>query len=475
MIFSSVIFLFYFMPVVLFCYFVVRKELRNFTLLIFSMLFYAWGEPRLILVLILSILINYFTGIGVYLLRGKVGSKIFLTASLAANLGLLFFYKYINFGIGVVNHIMQQFTVREAVPELSVALPVGISFFTFQGLSYVIDVYRGNVMAQRNPLNLALYIAMFPQLVAGPIVRYADICLEIKEREFILDDAVNGTRRFIIGLSKKVMIADVLAVVVDQVFSLPATQLTPEIAWLGAVCYTFQIYFDFSGYSDMAIGIGRIFGFHFLENFNLPYISTSITEFWRRWHISLSTWFRDYLYIPLGGNRRGNVYVNLFVVFLCTGLWHGAAFTFLFWGLWHGAFLIVERIGKLRGVVLPIPKGIRWIYTALIVLFGWVLFRSNSIAHAIAYIQAMFGGCSEGFRPLGLAYYLDNQVLITMVIALIISLGIPSRVVRYLKSRSSTVSKLLMYIQMLGLWLLFIGCMCMIVNGNYSPFIYFRF
>lgn len=472
MVFSSVLFLFYFFPAVLLCYFIIRKELRNATLLLFSLAFYTWGEPKFIFLLLFSIAINYVSGLGVCLLRKTVWAKVILILNILANIGFLFFYKYMNFSISIVNRIMQKITVWEPLPTLSIALPIGLSFFTFQGLSYVIDVYRGEVPVQKNPFYIALYISLFPQLIAGPIVRYTDIYHEIKERESSLNDIVEGTKRLIIGLAKKVMIADILASVADPIFSLPVNQLEPATAWLGAICYTFQIYFDFSGYSDMAIGIGRIFGFHFQENFNLPYISSSVTEFWRRWHISLSSWFRDYLYIPLGGNRRGNVYVNVLIVFLCTGLWHGAAFTFLFWGLWHGFFLIAERIGKRRGLVLSIPKGVRWIYTALVVVLGWVLFRSSSLHYAIAYLQAMVGICPEGFRQFGLAYYLNKQILFTLTVALVVSLGLPGRIAKRLEIPDT---QLFVYPKMAGLWLLLFGCMCMIVNGNYSPFIYFRF
>lgn len=361
------------------------------------------------------------------------------------------------------------------ISALTIALPIGLSFFTFQGISYVIDVYREEVPVQKNPLYVALYISLFPQLVAGPIVRYTDIYQEIKARESSLEDIAVGARRFIIGLAKKVIIADVLASVADPIFSLPTDQLELTTAWLGAICYTYQIFFDFSGYSDMAIGIGRIFGFHFQENFNLPYISTSVREFWRRWHISLSSWFRDYLYIPLGGNRRGNTYLNLLIVFICTGLWHGAAFTFLFWGLWHGLFLIVERIGKRQGWIVPVPKAVRWLYTTLVTVLGWVLFRSNGMRRAIAYFQAMVGIYPEGFRQFGLAYYLNRHILFTLIVALVVSLGLPGMVARRLENRFVAFAKYSEYLRILGLWVLLFGSMCMIVNGNYSPFIYFRF
>ena len=445
-------------------------------LLLFSLLFYAWGEPKFIFFLLLSIVVNYLAGLGINAARGSVWAKFFMAITVLVNMGGLFFYKYINFAISIVNSAMQRFSATwEMIPDLPVALPIGLSFFTFQGLSYVIDVYRDDVPVQKNPLHIALYISLFPQLVAGPIVRYADVYKEILHRESTLDNTAYGARRFIVGLAKKVMIADIMASVVDSIFALSAAELTPSVAWLGAICYTFQIYFDFSGYSDMAIGMGRIFGFHFLENFNLPYISSSMTEFWRRWHISLSTWFRDYLYIPLGGNRRGNVYINLFIVFFFFLLWHGAAFTFLFWGLWHGMFLILERIGKKHGIRIPVPRFIKWAYTALVVILGWVLFRSDTIEYAISYIRTMCGVYPDMFRQYSFSYYIDNQVIATLAAAAALSFGLPQRVLGLLRPMFSEFSKVFLYAKIAVLWLLLLGSMCMIVNGNYSPFIYFRF
>lgn len=475
MVFSSVFFLFYFLPAIVFGYFIVRRELRNTVLLLASLVFYAWGESQNIVVLLLSILINYLSGIGLHYTRGTVRAKLILAVSLLANLGILGFYKYINFGISIVNQLMAWLPAWQAVPGVSVALPIGLSFFTFQGLSYVIDVYRGDTPVQKNPFYIALYISLFPQLIAGPIVRYTDIRREMRERESSLDDIVQGVERFIIGLSKKVMVADVLAAVSDSIFGMSAGSLEWSTAWLGAICYTFQIFFDFSGYSDMAIGIGRIFGFHFPENFNLPYISLSVTEFWRRWHITLSRWFRDYLYIPLGGNRRGNVYFNLLIVFLCTGLWHGAAYSFLLWGLWHGLFLIAERVGKQRGWTLKLPAGLRWLYTALVVILGWVLFRSEDLGYALGYYAAMFRSAPVEYQQYGLAYYLDRQLIFTLTAALAVSLGLPRLTARFLKERTARFPELLPCVRIPCLWLLLLGCMCMIVNGNYSPFIYFRF
>lgn len=474
MVFSSVIFLFYFLPVTLGVYFIVKKEFRNAVLLLASLFFYAWGEPEFVVVLILSIFINYLVGIGIHVFRESRRAKWIMAIGIFADLFILFFYKYIDFTIGILNHISIKIIPGwEAIPPLGIVLPIGLSFFTFQGLSYVIDVYKNTVPVQKNPLHVALYISMFPQLVAGPIVRYIDIAPEIESRKSKLEDLSIGFQRFIIGLSKKVMIADILASVSDQIFSKSLDQLTTSVAWLGIICYTFQIFFDFSGYSDMAIGLGRIFGFRFMENFNLPYISCSVTEFWRRWHISLSTWFRDYLYIPMGGNRKGNVYIHLLIVFFCTGLWHGAALTFIVWGLWHGMFLVLERVGRLKGYTVPFPRCMCWLYTAFVVIIGWVLFRSSDLAYAASFLRIMFGDCYPDFKYFGVAYYLDNQIVFTLTAAFIVSIGVPGRIVSRLQKKQW--GHLWEHIKMCVYWLLLLCCMTMIVNGNYSPFIYFRF
>lgn len=474
MVFSSVIFLFYFLPATLGVYFIVKKELRNAVLLLASLFFYAWGEPKFIVVLILSIFINYLVGIGIHVFRESGKAKWIMAIGVFANLFILFFYKYIDFTISIFNHIsLKIIPGYGAISPMGIALPIGLSFFTFQGLSYVIDVYKNTVPVQKNPLHIALYISMFPQLVAGPIVRYIDIAPEIVSRESKLEDVSAGLRRFIIGLSKKVMVADILASVSDQIFNMPLEQLTASVAWLGIICYTFQIFFDFSGYSDMAIGLGRIFGFRFMENFNLPYISCSVSEFWRRWHISLSTWFRDYLYIPMGGNRKGNVYLHLLIVFFCTGLWHGAALTFIAWGLWHGTFLVLERVGRLKGYKVPFPRWVCWGYTGFVVIIGWVLFRSRDLVYAAGFFRAMCGICSPDFKFMGLAYYLDNQIIFTLMAAAIVSIGIPGKIMNFLQNKQW--GHLWEHLKMYVYWFLLLCCMTMIVNGNYSPFIYFRF
>ena len=351
MVFSSTIFLFFFLPLTLLAYFVVGPRGRNLILLAASLLFYAWGETVYLLVMLFSIAANYLFGLLIDRARerGSRGGTAFALA-VATNLGLLGFFKYANFFVDNLNQVLP--VLGLAPMDIGrVHLPIGISFFTFQALSYIIDLYRNETAVQRSLLNFALYKALFPQLIAGPIVRYRDVAREIEQRTVSLDDFASGVQRFIIGLGKKVLIANVMGRAADTIFATPAETLPATLAWTGSIAFMLQIYFDFSGYSDMAIGLGRMFGFHFLENFNYPYIARSVREFWRRWHISLSTWFRDYLYIPLGGNRHGPVRTgaNLLLVFLLCGLWHGASWTFLIWGVYHGIFLVLERVPAVRG------------------------------------------------------------------------------------------------------------------------------
>ncbi len=346
MVFSSITFLFFFLPVFLMGYLGVGKKGRNLFLLLASLFFYLWGEQLFVLVMLASIVMNYFFGllldrVGI---QGSRAGKFLLAAALVANLGMLVFFKYANFAVDNLNLLLSWLNMP-LMHLHKVHLPIGISFFTFQAMSYLIDLYRQEYKAQKNPLYLGLYISLFPQLIAGPIVRYSDIAEHIKKRTVSLHDFACGAERFVFGLGKKILIANPMGLMADHIFAMQAELLSTGTAWLGITCYTLQIYFDFSGYSDMAIGLGRMFGFHFLENFNYPYISRSIREFWRRWHISLSTWFRDYLYIPLGGNRHGNnrTSLNLLIVFLLCGLWHGASWNFILWGLMYGFFLVAER------------------------------------------------------------------------------------------------------------------------------------
>jgi len=468
MVFSSVVFLFAFLPTVLIGYYLLNPIFRNVFLLCSSLFFYTWGEPKFIFVMIASIAINYIIGMlidKIYLLMGKKGSVFVLAGGVLLNLALLVYFKYFNFIVLNLNNIFNLNLVVQ-----NIALPIGISFFTFQGMSYIIDLYRREIPVQRNPISVALYISLFPQLIAGPIVRYSDIYLQINERKIDVEKFAQGIKRFIIGLSKKILLANVLGEVADLIFGTPFNQVDSLTAWLGIICYTIQIYFDFSGYSDMAIGLGKMFGFDFMENFNLPYISKSITEFWRRWHISLSTWFRDYLYIPLGGNRSGNVYFNLLLVFVATGLWHGAAWNFLCWGLWHGLFLIIERIVKKKGIRTSAPGLIKWGYTMFVVVIGWVLFRADGIQGAFHYLMSMFNFIERDFIRFSVWYYLDRHVLFTLFVAGVLSSHLPSYIMEKIKN-----AKCVMFVQPATLLFLMVLCVVFVVNSSYNPFIYFRF
>ncbi|MCU6791773.1 MBOAT family protein [Paenibacillus sp. WQ 127069] len=472
MVFSSTIFLFCFLPLVLLFYYLLKIEYRNAFLLVASLSFYAWGEPRFVFVIILSILINYLFGLLTHVCQQKFGliiNRIILLTGVAANCCLLFYYKYYDFFFSSINSL-----TGLDFPLKHIVLPIGISFFTFQGLSYVIDLYMKKVPVQKNFIKFALFKAFFPQLIAGPIVRYVDVHQQIDNRICTVDDFAYGVRRFVMGLGKKIIIANTLGSVADNIFSLPNDQHSMTIAWIGAICYTFQIYFDFSGYSDMAIGIARMLGFKFKENFDFPYISKSITEFWRRWHISLSSWFKDYLYIPLGGNRRGNVYVNLLIVFIVTGLWHGAEWNFIIWGLWHGLFIIIERMLKKANLNIKVPKVLYWIYTALVVIIGWVLFRAPNLGYALEYLKIMFGlskATHVGFSPW---YYLDHSVIFMLLIACIASLPIS----KYLKETVGAYenhNNFSLLIQNTYIAMLFVLCIMYLVTTTYNPFIYFRF
>lgn len=471
MVFSSSIFMFLFLPVLLLLYFLNKNiTYRNIVLLIMSIIFYAWGEPKYVLVMLLSILVNYGMGLLLDKTEQKKKEKLkkgILFLAVFCNLGILFVFKYLNFVEDTINRLLR---IDLGIPDI--ALPIGISFFTFQGMTYVIDLYRGTVGVQKNPMKLALYISLFPQLIAGPIVRYADICEEIDHRTVKTEDLEYGIKRFIVGLSQKVIIANTLGAIADEIFAQNYSSVTVPTAWLGIVCYTAQIYFDFSGYSSMAIGLGRIFGFHFCENFNLPYKSKSITEFWRRWHISLSSFFRDYLYIPMGGSRRGNVYFHLFVVFLCTGIWHGASWNFIVWGLWHGIFMLTER--SFRGKDIRIPAIFKHIYTMLVVMIGWVFFRADNLRLAGGYLKSMFGLNQVQNVLFDWNYYLNYFSVFILVLAVIFS------VVSWNWDREYKMKKVWMAYAyqitvntvLLGL---FIFSIMVMLTSTYNPFIYFRF
>lgn len=475
MLFSSMIFLWVFLPIILVTYFVLDKKYRNIFLLLASLIFYAWGEPKYIFLMLLSIFINYSFGIGIDRTSSHQRRKWFLMSCIILNLGLLGYFKYFNFIIDNMN----QFLGGEVITPRNIVLPIGISFYTFQALSYVVDVYRykegrGEVKVQKNILNLALYITLFPQLIAGPIVKYHDIESQIEDRTVSLQYMAYGVKRFIYGLSKKVLISNTLALISDQVFGLQVNQIGFATAWVGILCYSLQIYFDFSGYSDMAIGLGHMLGFRFMENFNYPYISKSIQEFWRRWHISLSTWFREYLYIPLGGNRKGplRTYVNLMVVFFATGLWHGASWNFIIWGLFHGIFLVLER--KWLGKVLEQNKFklFNHIYTLLVVMIGWVFFRADNLNYALGYLKQMFmPSFTESTYPL--AQFLNIEGAITLVIGTLLC-GVAQGSIKKFKSALYNESRVYVS-EIIILSCLMFWCILYLASGTYNPFIYFRF
>ncbi|MGN0639067.1 MAG: MBOAT family O-acyltransferase [Huintestinicola sp.] len=459
MVFSSTVFLFIFLPVVLILYFLSAEKYRNVILLLASLFFYAWGEPKNILVMLASILINY--GLGFLVQENRKGRSLFLAFSVIYNLGVLYVFKYLNFTVDTINSVF-----GSSIQIQEILLPIGISFYTFQIMSYVIDVYRGNVKVQKNLINLALYVSMFPQLIAGPIVRYVDVEKQILDRKTTWDNAYTGVMRFSVGFSKKVLIADQLAKIADTAFGGEYGSIF--VNWIGIIAYSLQIFFDFSGYSDMAIGLGKIFGFDFPENFNYPYISQSIQEFWRRWHISLSSWFRDYLYIPLGGSRAGKMrtYINLIIVFFMTGLWHGASFNFIVWGLFYAVFLIIERLG-FSEVLKKIPSVFRHIYALFVILIGWVFFRADSLSAAIEFIKGMFtlsGSDYNNFR-----FVMTNEYWFFLIAGIIFSIP-HSKLTGLIKKNSVKES-----IYQTCVLLIFLVAVCYMVGSGYSPFLYFRF
>lgn len=469
MVFSSNLFIFFFLPLTIWGYYFVGKRFQNLFLLIASLVFFAWSQPQFLWVILVSIFVNYCGALFLNCFERTMARRIVLLVNIGINLGLLFYFKYFNFVVDSMNSLFKtEFKIEQII------LPIGISFFTFQGLSYVFDVYRKEVNVQKNPLKVALYILCFPQLIAGPIVKYGDIDFQIDNRNVTLDDFADGLERFIIGFAKKAVISNAMAIVVDKIWERGIEQNTVAIAWLGALCYTLQIYYDFSGYSDMAIGLGRIFGFHFNENFNLPYISKSITEFWRRWHISLSTWFREYVYIPLGGNRK-HVYLNLAIVFLLTGIWHGASWTFIVWGIWHGTFILAERFLK-KHYVVPKKKcfeAFRNIYTLFVVGIGWVVFRAPSLGDAVHYIQTMFGIALGDMPGFTVFYYLDRWNIFNIILGILLATTIPGKAADRLKSICN--EKVYFIGKRILLLFTFFFSLIRVVAGTYNPFIYFQF
>lgn len=469
MLFSSDVFLFVFLPIVILIYYTLMRNrtLKNIFLFFASLLFYAYGEPKFVLTMIASITVNYGIGLLINTCNKKdkrLLSKIVLIIGILYNLLILFYYKYLMFTVQNINSIFgMNINVKKVI------LPIGISFFTFQILSYIIDVYRKKVKVQKNIFNLGLYIALFPQLIAGPIVRYETIQEQITNRKENIDDFANGIKRFIKGLGKKVLIANTMAVVADYVFKQPVDTASISVAlvWLGALAYTLQIFFDFSGYSDMAIGLGKMFGFKFEENFNYPYTSKSISEFWRRWHISLGTWFKDYLYIPLGGSRcsKKRLIFNLAVVWICTGIWHGANWTFILWGILYFVLLTIE---KLSGFEKRFNKFniIKHVYTMFFVMLGWVLFRADNIQYAFQYILRMF--TPKNFFDLKFAELLIENIFI-FFIAVIISTPIAKKIFSKIRILNNNICKDII------LAMILILSVAYITKGVYNPFIYFNF
>ena len=477
MVFASPIFLFLFLPLVLAAYFALPRRWGNAVLLAASLVFYVWGEGAMVALVLISIVFNWVLGRKIDDAEG-VARRQWLVLAIVGNLGLLAAFKYANFFVANLNVVVGAMG-WSTIALAAIPLPLGISFFTFHSISYVVDVYRRNAGAQRRIDSFGLYILLFPQLIAGPIIRYKDIATQLTQRARHCADFVEGVRRVIIGLGKKVLIANTLGNVADQIFGIAPHELNTPAAWLGIVCYTLQIYFDFSGYSDMAIGLMRMFGFRVLENFNYPYISQSIREFWRRWHISLSNFFRDYLYIPLGGNQRGNLrtYCNLALVFLLCGLWHGASWTFVVWGVWHGLFLMLEH-GGLGDALGRLWRPLRHAYALAAVVGGWVLFRCDSLVHAGAFYAALGGAGAATHVKYPLIMYLDPLVVTTLVVAIIGAMPV-GRTLATAIDRAAPSRRGLPTIALLGEWswlaLVFIASCAALAAGTYNPFIYFRF
>ena len=468
MLFSSIVFLFTFLPAVVILYYLLPVRFRNVILLLASLVFYAWGEPVYLFLMLLSILFNYFSGLDIARnLQDKRAAKRSLVFNLIINLAVLGFFKYEGFVLDTLNGILPVHISYHALP-----LPIGISFYTFQILSYIIDVYRGNVKVQTNLPNFALYVTMFPQLIAGPIVQYADVDEQLASREVSRTKFGEGSMYFIRGLARKVLLANTSGMIFTEVSGLAKGNIAVMTAWLGAFAYMFQIYFDFSGYSDMAIGLGKMFGFEFNMNFNYPYVSKSITEFWRRWHISLSSWFRDYVYIPLGGNRVSKIkhIRNLLIVWFLTGLWHGAAWNFVAWGLYYGVILIIEKY-LLSPVLDRLPDVVRHIYSIVLVVIGWVLFFSSSFGQAADYIRVMFGAGAHGFADRESMYLLTSNLILWLILIFGSTPLVHFRYEHMLRTKkwNTTIINSVVYVA------LFIVCIAYLVTETYNPFLYFRF
>ena len=466
MVFSSSIFIFLFLPLCLLFYFLSPKKYKNYVLLIFSIIFYLFGGPKYLILLFTVVLIDY---IGAILIEKTDKRKLFLCITLCFNIGILIFFKYTGFFLNNINNI---FNLNINVPKI--VLPIGISFYTFQAMSYVIDVYRKKVKLQKNFFTLLLYVSLFPQLVAGPIVRYETIEKELKTRKTTFEDFCYGIRRFILGFAKKMIIANQMGALADTIFG--STSLTFPIAFLGGLAYMFQIYFDFSAYSDMAIGMGRMFGFKFLENFNFPYISKSITEFWRRWHISLSSWFKDYVYIPLGGNRKGikRQIINMFIVWTLTGFWHGAEWNFIIWGIYYFIFLVLEKY-VLKKILEKMPSFLGHIYTLIIIYIGWIIFRCDSLNSLVLYFKSLFNFNITSTSINQLSVYIESY-FVYFILAFIFQTPIYYKIIEKIeKMKNGKLKTSLNMLHYISLLIVFIISIMFLAYSSYNPFIYFRF
>lgn len=471
MVFASPLFLFGFLPIALALYHLAPRRMRNATLLGLSLLFYGWGERQWMIVMLASIAFNWLGALAVDFWRERQSQRWVLAAVVAGNLAALIYFKYASFALGNVNALLAALGMR-TIDAIDPHLPLGISFFTFHAISYVIDVYRRQSRALGNPLDTALYFALFPQLIAGPIIRYHYIEDQLRQRAARLVDVARGIERFITGLAKKVLIANVAAGCADQIFALDPQNLGFGTAWVGVLAYSIQIYFDFSGYSDMAIGLGGMFGFRFPENFNYPYTARSVTDFWRRWHMSLSSWFRDYVYIPLGGNRisAGRTYFNLAAVFLLCGLWHGASWNFVIWGALHGLFLVLERAFLGRSLT-ALPRVLQHGYTLLVVCVGWVFFRSPDLGVAGRFLWTMTGAAGASPPGYSMALFVTPAVQLATLAALAFVAPLAPRVLAV----SGTKQQARVWLGIPVVALLFVLCASHLATTSYNPFIYFRF
>lgn len=482
MLFSSLLFLFLFLPITLLGYYLINKNYRNYWLLLASLIFFAWGGVSFTLILLASIVLNHIIGLKIQRYLDSRRAYWWLFAGVSANLLILGIFKYANFIIININSLFSHLSIP-LIPDTNIILPIGISFYTFHSLSYLVDIYRRKTTAQKNIFDLSLYICMFSQLIAGPIIRYSDVWKQLRGRTHTLPKFSSGVERFLIGLGKKVLLANTFARVADDLFASNVTDLNAANAWLGIICYSLQIYYDFSGYSDMAIGLGRMFGFEFLENFNFPYIAKSVKEFWRRWHISLSTFFRDYVYIPLGGNRYkiGRTYLNLLIVFFLTGFWHGASWSFVVWGLFHGLFMVIERLG-FEKILEKTWKPVANLYTILVVMFSWVLFRSETLTFALQYWKAMFNFQASDVQSGLFLSYMNLELYLAFIIAIAGALGLFAYIGRTVEkyfAAENLSAKVLSYSFHIGSVIFYasilIACSLYLIAGSYNPFIYYRF